>query len=103
MNKYIKRFCEGYKQKLKNDKEISERPKDDILSAFNDFTERITFSVNMREWSPGIMYMGQYNGTNLIALDEEDLKYLYNKYSKKIKDEMNKNISSIKKEYGEFL
>ena len=42
-----------------------------------------------------------YHGSNLFFLDEEDLKYLYEKYSKKLQDEMNKNIEQVKQMYGQ--
>lgn len=43
-----------------------------------------------------------YHGKNLFFLDEEDLKYLYEKYSKKLQDEMNKNIEYVKQMYGQY-
>ena len=102
MNKEIKDFCINYKKKLKNDKEIEDR-KGDETSIFQDYTERIRFSLNMYKWSPGVMIMGQYNGTNLITLDSEDLEYFYKKYSKKLREEMQSNVEALKDEYKDLL
>ena len=35
-----------------------------------------------------------YVGRSSITLDDEDLKYLYNKYSKKVIEELNSNIEN---------
>ncbi len=41
------------------------------------------------------------NGSSckIIDLDNEDLEYLYNKYSKKLKEEMNAQIAEINNKY----
>ncbi len=44
-----------------------------------------------------------YNGTNLFTLDDEDLEYLYNKYSKKLESEMLQNIEKVKDNYKDIF
>lgn len=79
MNNKIITFCNKYKEYLKsqNNKKMS-----------------IRFAVN--HTSVGYI-LGFEEQT--INLDEEDLKYLYDKYSKKLQKEMEKNINEIKKLY----
>ncbi len=89
-------FCKKYEEKLINDKDIAERE----MKRMDDLRDRITFRVNVLSICPAIMKIFiEYGGNTLFDLDEEDLKYLYNKYSKKIKEEMQENISEIKKMY----
>ena len=92
-------FCKKYKEKLKNDKEI----KEDSLSRYDDFRDRITFRVNVYATCPGLVRMGGWAGDVLFNLDAEDLQYLYNKYSKKIKAEMEQNIAKVKDDYKDVL
>lgn len=96
MKTSIKDFCKKYEEKLINDKDIAERE----MKRMYDLRDRITFRVNVLSICPSIMKSFiEYGGNTLFDLDEEDLKYLYNKYSKKIKEEMQENISEIKKMY----
>jgi len=96
MKTAIRDFCRKYDEKLINDKDIAERD----IPTFNDLRDRITFRVNVLSICPAIMKSFiEYSGNNLFDLDEEDLKYLYNKYSKKIEEEMRGNISEIEKMY----
>lgn len=95
----LRDFFVKYNEKLKNDKDI----KDNKLDYFRDFRDRISFSVNMRTSSPNTMWSFGYNGENLFTLDEEDLKYLFEKYSKKIEDEMKQNIAKVKDSYKDVL
>ena len=89
-------FCKKYAEKLKNDKYIKENKS-------SDYTDRIDFNVNMYVINPSSYWTGQYNGQNLFMLDEEDLKYLYNKYSKKMEDELKQNIAKVKDSYRDAL
>ena len=52
------------------------------------------------EWHYPIGYVigGRY--THLIKLDEEDLKYFFNKYITRLDVEMEDKINEIKKKYG---
>ena len=92
MDTKINQFCKKYLEKLKNDKDIAEVK----LDFFEDYRERIGFCITEHSKTPNCHYLGMYNGSNLFFLDEEDLKYLYEKYSKKLQDEMNKNIEQVK-------
>lgn len=101
MNTKIKDFCEKYQDKLRFDKSIA---KDKQKYSFHDYRDRISFNVNMTIYTPNIMLLGGFNhGTIMMKLDAEDLKYLYNKYSKKIIDEMEENIQKIKNEYKKII
>lgn len=96
MDTKINQFCKKYLEKLKNDKDIAEVK----LDFFQDYRERIGFCITEYSNTPNCHYLGMYLGSNLFFLDEEDLKYLYEKYSKKLQDEMNKNIEYVKQVYG---
>lgn len=95
MDTKIHQFCKKYLEKLKNDKDIAEVKLDYV----QDLRERIGFCVTEYSHTPGCYHLGLYHGNNLFFLDEEDLKYLHDKYSKKLQDEMNKNVDEIKKLY----
>ncbi len=99
MNTGYRDFCEKYAEKLKNDKDIKENE----LDFFSDFRDRINFNVNVYVTNPRSYWMGGYNGQNLFVLDEEDLKYLYDKYSKKIEAELKENVAKVKESYKDAL
>ena len=99
MDTGIRDFCVKYNEKLKNDKDIKENQ----LDFSSDYRDIISFNVNMYVSCPNTMRMGEYNGQNLFRLDEEDLEYLYKKYSKKIKAEMEQNIAKVKDSYKDAL
>lgn len=92
-------FCEKHNEKIANDADIKENES----TKFTDFRKRIGFSVNIKESSPGTMWIFGYSGDDLFVLDAEDLEYLYNKYSRKVQEEMDKNIEDIKNSYGNAL
>lgn len=96
MDTQIRDFCKNYKEKLKNDKDI----KDNDLDPFNDFRPRIYFNVKMT-----VSYARCYDheGQTLFNLDQEDLEYLYNKYSKRIESEMEQNIEKVKDSYKDVI
>lgn len=81
MNETWLKFCERFKKKVINDAILSDR------SAFNYLTRRytstVTFSLHFHE--EGNSYMNE--GTCFI-LDNEDLNYLYTKYSGKLAEEL---------------
>lgn len=101
MNTRYKDFCENYKKKLTLDKDIQENK----LDWMEDYRDRINFKVTVFTSHPHHVTfpLGNYRGTELITLDSEDLEYLYNKYLKKLEDEMNKNIESVKDKYKDIL
>lgn len=88
-------FCKKYLQKLKNDKEIKENEVD----FFRDYVDRISFTVNVHANNPHKMKFGGFGGTETLTLDEEDLGYLYNKYSKKLQSELERNIEEMLLDY----
>jgi hypothetical protein len=95
----IKEFCKKYKEKIKTDKDIAENE----MNIFEDFRNRINFSVNMQEFSPGTHFRVHYGGHSLFQLDSEDLGYLYNKYSKKLEAEMRQAQADIEDSYKDVL
>jgi hypothetical protein len=81
----IKLFCQNYQEykKLKKD--------DD---------KEILFRLNIETGYSDVCIGFAQMGENLINLDDEDLEYLYNKYSKQLEKEMKDEITRIKEEYG---
>lgn len=94
----ILEFCTKYLEKLKNDKEIKELE----IDVYKDNRPRISFYLKYRFNIPGspTMSLG-LSGKTLFDLDEEDLKYLYEKYSKRLTGEMNENIDNVKELYNQ--
>jgi hypothetical protein len=98
MSDDILRFCTIYKKKLVYDIDICENPMNasDILY---DYRDRINFVVSHTITAPGIQIMGPLY-THTITLDAEDLKYLYDKYSKGLSKELEDNIQQVHKLYA---
>lgn len=98
MNTGINRFCKKYLMKLEDAKKQLEEKTANITSPF--FTkETIDFKVCLNVSYP-LAYVGG-NDISLFTLDEDDLKYLYDKYSKKLQEEMERNIEEVKKMYNQ--
>ena len=97
MDNTINQFCKKYFEKLKNDKDIEEVKLDYLY----DYRERIGFYVTEYTFTPHCYYTGINTGNRLFVLDDEDLKYLHDKYSKRLQDEMNKNLEQIRQMYIE--
>lgn len=95
MDTKILEFCNKYKEKKENDEYIKNNP--EPPKVYNDSRARIQFTIAVIEHIPA-MFGGNCPNT-LFALDDEDLEYLYNKYSKRLQDEMNQNIEEIKEKY----
>lgn len=91
----IKEFCEAYKEHL----EIEESFKTLDVCDIQIRGGRFYFTLVANRTGYGIMSKGD----SLINLDNEDLEYLYNKYSKKLKEEMEFNIANIKNEYKDLI
>lgn len=100
MNTGYKDFCKVYKKKLELDKDIKENPTD-IFD--NDYRDRITFHLTEYITNQMCSYIGIYTGSCLFTLDEEDMEYLYNKYSKKVKAEMEQNIKKVRNDYNNII
>lgn len=95
----IRDFCVNYNKKLKNDKDIKENE----MFHLDDYRERIRFRLNMIKSTPSTYKVGGFDtGTIVFDLDDEDLKYLYDKYSKRCVEEMEENIKKIKDQYEEL-
>ena len=93
MNVEISEFCTYYKNKKINDKDIEENK----LHPTDDTRDRITFGLSVHISCPMVFVP---NRKTLFKIDDEDLEYLYNKYSKKIDEEMNKNLDDVRRFYG---
>ncbi len=91
-------FCKAYNQKIKNDKDIKENSQHPLY----DSRDRISFRINVIEICPAMRPIFGYNGSSLFTLDQEDLEYLFNKYSKKAQEELDKNIEEIKNRYNQI-
>lgn len=98
MDKNVLTFCKAYQEKLKNDKNIKEVN----IPFLQDRRKRINFVVNLIESIPGTVNFPGY-GRALFTLDEEDLNYLYNKYSKYLEKELFSKIEDLQKDYIEVL
>ena len=98
METSIKDFCDDYLKKLQNDKDIEANP----IDWYQDARDRISFRVYKTDFCPMVRprFMFEYCGEPSITLDNEDLKYLYDKYSKKLQEEMNENIENVKALYS---
>ncbi len=93
-------FCEKYKEKIANDKDIRENEVD----FQRDYRDRITFSISIYSTCPqAVRSPRMFDETTMFTLDEEDLKYLYDKYSKKLEAEMEANIAKVKGSYKDAL
>ena len=87
-------FIKEYKRKLSTDKDIKENK----LDFFSDFRDRIDFYVCMDSRCPRTITLGGRMNT-MFELDNDDLKYLYNKYYPKIKEELEIEIDKVNKKY----
>jgi hypothetical protein len=91
-------FCKAVLKKKANDLDIKVKP----LDPFMDYRDRVNFFITMTEFSPGTFPSMQYGiPTRLLRLDEEDIDYLYNKYSKLLKEELNEQIDKLTARYAE--
>ena len=87
-------FIKEYKRKLSLDKDIKENK----LDFFSDFRDRIDFHVCMDSRCPRTITLG-WRMSTMFELDDDDLKYLYNKYYPKIKEELEIEIDKVNKKY----
>jgi hypothetical protein len=94
MKNNIKEFCELYKEKIINDKDITDKE----IDCWIDFRERISFSLSSIKYCPGVITINATSNV-LIELDDEDVLFLYNKYKTKLNSELEAKIDKIKQEY----
>lgn len=83
-----KRFIE---EVIACNKEKEKDPKD-------EYKERYVFRVSVEKFCSLIHVMGRYPDLTL-TLDEEDIEYLFKKYSPRVKAEMEAEIEKVKKSY----
>ena len=96
MSTEILEFCKVYEEKLRLDKDIAETE----IDFLQDYRDRISFEVGVHRRNFNMRNLFHVRGVRkTITLDAEDLKHLYEKYSKKLQDELLTNIAKIKKEY----
>lgn len=98
MDKNTLTFCKSYQEKLKNDKDIKETK----VPFWQDYRKRISLVVNLVESTPFITTLPR-SGRALFTLDEEDLNYFWNKYSKYLEEELFLEIENLQKKYTEVL
>lgn len=98
----ILHFCTEYKRKIENDKQIKQIKQNEIdkIYFFQDYVDRISFSVHAYSHNPRAGICFGYYGRRVINLDEEDLKYLYNKYGKQLQNELQEKMDKLKGEYN---
>lgn len=64
------------------------------------FNQRGSFHLYYRDGTMGIFIgNGISQVDHLISLDKEDVEYFYNKYSKKLVEEMESEIAKVKSKY----
>ena len=102
MNTPVRDFCKKYKEKSVNDAHIKKLLGSgaDPLEAIYDRSESINFYVISMTTIPFSMSNGR---EVFFQLDEEDLKYLYDKYYKQIEEEMLNNIEEVRESYKDSL
>lgn len=99
MSRKVKDFVKKYLEKLKNDKDIRDNKIEEPY--LFDFRDVIKFHVAYRSRFPAETSMEMIS-IPTINLDDEDLEYLYNKYSKRLKKELEDNIEAINNEYEQL-
>jgi len=86
-------FCKKYKRKLECNEMLEKELHIDSI-------EKLTFHLGYEVKYPCIITtQGPYK---IFELDNEDIEYLYNKYSKKVVEEMKKKLEKIIEEYGDI-
>ena len=94
MNTAIKDFCKAYKEIPKQRENLKRAIEGYYI--LDDFEKTMYVTIYANSTFPN-------NGNRTIKLDDEDLEYLYKKYSPLLVSEMEKEISSIKQSYIELL
>jgi len=90
---YIK-FCRKYKDKQENDEKLR------LEKDPNGFVLKINFQVGYTESAENLMHLGTFTQyPTILDLDQEDIDYLYDKYSKRLQEEKKARIADIEKEY----
>ena len=97
MENRILEFKKALDMQARCRKEWREHGKDESQSYTPFWGSHIRFNLNYEEYGPGLM---QSYSRYLFTLDEEDIKYLTNKYFPKLEEELEMSINKLKEEYG---
>lgn len=97
MENRIGEFNKLFNESVEN-KEINSRIRASSHLSTYDFKKTHSFYLSYKTNYAAFVYPNTV--WPLIELDDEDLEYFRNKYLPKMKEEMNKKIEEIKKEYG---
>jgi len=89
----IIKFCKKYKEKKINDADLAVG---DTGAGFG-YIRKINFHVGYTEYAPMMSTLGEY--PTILDLDQEDIDYLYNKYSKQLREEKKRKLQKIEDEY----
>jgi hypothetical protein len=92
METKYKDFCEKYKER----KDITEKSDKQSLKNLNSKKEDVVFNLVISKSGSMIEDIS-------LELDDEDLDHIYSQFSKKLEEEMNKNIEDIKDSYLELF
>lgn len=104
MENRVKEFCSKYKTKKEADEFNSKLSATTGIGSYpfyNDYKDSFRFELVAFETSRHF-HIGYHRGTSLITLDEEDLEYLYNKYSQQVNKELESKIKELRDEYKDF-
>ena len=96
INSQMLKFCQDYKKWLDYQKFLEEKDKPKDHDAWKCFDRKTSFYLS----SAVPFYVAQ---EIYFELDEEDLKYLHDKYSAKLRDELERNISEVKAAYDGII
>jgi len=92
MKTKYKDFCEKYRER----KDINKKFGNQSLKNLNSNKEDVVFNLVISK-------SGSMFEDISLELDDEDLDHIYSQFSKKLEDEMNKNIEDIKDSYLELF
>jgi predicted metal-dependent hydrolase len=99
MKQIYKTFCEQYLAKLESDKEIEKQKN----SEFNPFRQTVPATFELRYYHARTPFLFIGGGEYSIVLDDEDLEYLYKKYSKLLTQELEQNIKELNEDYKKVI
>jgi len=99
MKQTYKTFCEQYLAKLESDKEIEKQKN----SEFNPFRQTVPATFELRYYHARTSFLFIGGGEYSIVLDDEDLEYLYKKYSKLLAQELEQNIKELNESYEKVI
>jgi len=86
-------FIKKYKERNKNQEIIKNRKPLNSHEMISDYVNRINFHLCYSAYCPATIHFGGPRYTELLELDEEDIQYLINKYSRKLNKELQETIN----------